>query len=279
MIRLERSFRPKIWGSKSLGPWFADREEEIGEVWFTHTPPPPLLVKFIFTSDRLSVQVHPDDAYAAVHANSAGKTEMWHILRAEPGAAVAAGFRETIERDRARLAAASGEIEHLLEWLPVASGDTIVIPAGTVHAIGAGISLCEIQQYSDVTYRLYDYGRPRELHLNRALEVARLTPHPGKSAPRRGPDGAMILAECPYFVTELVTLPRGGHRLAARGSQILIAIEGAGALNGERFAAAEAWLVPDGCAPVSIQADRTIRLLRTWAPGPLASVGIAPKQV
>ena len=268
MIRLERSFRPKIWGSKSLGPWFADREEEIGEVWFTHTPPPPLLVKFIFTSDRLSVQVHPDDAYAAVHANSAGKTEMWHILRAEPGAAVAAGFRETIERDRARLAAASGEIEHLLEWLPVASGDTIVIPAGTVHAIGAGISLCEIQQYSDVTYRLYDYGRPRELHLNRALEVARLTPHPGKSAPRRGPDGAMILAECPYFVTELMKLASGRHSPAARPGEIVVVLSGAGEIDGQRFAPGEAWLTPEGTITLEVRAEEPVRMLRTRVPSP-----------
>ncbi|MDP2996803.1 MAG: class I mannose-6-phosphate isomerase [Bryobacterales bacterium] len=268
MIRLARSFHPKVWGTHSLEPWFEDRPEKIGEVWFTHAPAPPLLVKFIFTAERLSVQVHPDDAYAAAHENSAGKTEMWHVLRAAPGATVAAGFRETITPERAREAALSGEIEHLLAWLPVEAGDTILIPAGTVHAIGAGLALCEIQQHSDVTYRLYDYGRPRQLHLERALEVAGLTPHPGKAVPRTAPDGALILAECPYFATELVTLPRGGHRLAARGAQILIAIEGAGALNGERFTAAEAWLVPKGCAAVSIQADRTIRLLRTWAPGP-----------
>jgi mannose-6-phosphate isomerase len=266
MIRLARSFHPKVWGADSLAPWFEDRREKIGEVWFTHTPAPRLLVKFIFTAERLSVQVHPDDAYAAAHEGSAGKTEMWHVLRAAPGAAVAAGFRETITPERARAAALSGEIESLLAWLPVQAGDTILIPAGTVHAIGAGVALCEIQQNSDVTYRLYDYGRGRQLHLERALEVASLAPHPDKAVPRSAPDGALILAECPHFVTELVTLPRGGHSLPVRGAQILIAIEGAGALNGAPFTAAEAWLVPEGCAPVSIQADRAIRLLRTWAP-------------
>ena len=266
MIRLARSFHPKVWGTNSLGPWFEDRREKIGEVWFTHTPSPPLLVKFIFTAERLSVQVHPDDAYAAAHEGSPGKTEMWHVLRAAPGATIAAGFRETITPERAREAALSGEIENLLAWLPVEAGDTILVPAGTVHAIGAGVALCEIQQNSDVTYRLYDYGRPRQLHLERALEAASFSPHAGKAVPRTAPDGALILAECPYFATELVTLPRGGHGLPARGAQILIAIEGAGALNGVRFTAAEAWLVPEGGAPVSIQADRTIRLLRTWAP-------------
>jgi mannose-6-phosphate isomerase len=266
MIRLAPSFHPKVWGADSLGPWFEDRREKIGEVWFTHVPPPPLLVKFIFTAERLSVQVHPDDAWAAAHEGSSGKTEMWHVLRAAPGAAVAAGFRETITPERARGAALSGEIENLLAWLPVEAGDTILVPAGTVHAIGAGVALCEIQQNSDVTYRLYDYGRPRQLHLERALKVASLSPHPGKAVPRTAPDGALILAECPYFVTELVTLPRGNHRLPARETQILIAIEGAGALNGVRFTAAEAWLVPKGCASVSIQADSAVRLLRTWAP-------------
>ena len=140
----------------------------------------------------------------------------------------------------------------MLRWLPVEAGDTFLTPPARCTPSAPGLALFEIQQNSDVTYRLYDYGRPRQLHLERALEVASFTPHPGKVAPRSAPDGALILAECPYFVTELVSLPRGVHRLAARGAQILIAIEGAGALNGERFAAAEAWLVPEGGAPVSI---------------------------
>ncbi len=267
-VRLDRSFHRKLWGARSLEPWFGTRDEKIGEVWFTHSRPLPLLVKFIFTTERLSVQVHPDDAYAAAHERSPGKTEMWHVLRAEPGATIAAGFRETISRERTREAALSGEIENILAWLPVAAGDTILVPAGTVHAIGAGLAVCEIQQNSDVTYRLYDYGRPRELHLDRALDVARLSPHTGKAAPRVTPGGALILAECPYFVTEFLTLERGDHRSPARAMEILVVLEGAGTLNNARFAAGEAWLLPEGTETVSIEPDGAVRLLRTYAPAP-----------
>ena len=174
-LRLTPSFREKIWGSTRLEPWFPNSERKIGEVWFEGVDHLPLLIKFLFTSEKLSVQVHPDDDYARVHHDSRGKTEMWHILAAEPGARIAAGFREPITTDQLTAAALSGEIEDLLAWFEAMPGDTFFIPAGTVHAIGAGLVLCEIQQHSDVTYRLYDYGRPRELHLDQ--RSSRLRPH------------------------------------------------------------------------------------------------------
>ena len=118
--------------------------------------------------------MHPDDEFAARTKNSRGKTEMWHILRADPGAQIALGFRRPITPERLRGASISGEIEQLLHWVDVQPGQTFFTPAGTVHAIGAGIALCEIQQHSDVTYRLYDYGRPRELHLDKAADVSNL---------------------------------------------------------------------------------------------------------
>ncbi len=133
----------------------------------------PLLVKFLFTSDNLSVQVHPNDEYAAKHhEGSRGKTEMWHILRAEPGAKIAFGVRVPVTKEELRTAAESGAIVDLLNWIPVRPGETYFIPAGTVHAIGGGLVICEVQQLSDVTYRLYDYkrvdkdGKERELHLD-----------------------------------------------------------------------------------------------------------------
>ncbi len=250
MRRLDRSLYPKIWGAPSLDPWFTAAGEKIGEVWFTHTPPLPLLVKFIFTTDRLSVQVHPS------------KTEMWHVLRAEAEASVAVGFREPLTRDRARRAAESGEIAGLLEWLPVAPGDTIYVPSGTVHAIGAGVALCEVQQNSDVTYRFYDYGRPRDLHLEQALEVADLSRHPGKSIPRAGADGASVLVECPYFSVARLELARGGHELGARGEEMLAVIDGAGEFEGRPFSAGEVWLTPHGCEKLRLRADGAVRLLR-----------------
>src|SRR3954470_7243186 len=161
LSRLSTRLLPKVWGSTRLQPWYPDTSDKIGEVWFEGPPHPPLLVKFLFTTEPLSVQVHPE-----------GKTEMWHILAAEPGAKIAAGFREPISEKRMRESALSGEIENLLEWFEARPGDTFFIPAGTVHAIGSGLTVCEIQQHSDTTYRLFDYGRPRELHLDEGIRVS-----------------------------------------------------------------------------------------------------------
>src|SRR5579872_6074020 len=158
MHRLTPSFREKPWGSTHLAPWFPNPATRIGEVWF-ETDALPVLVKFLFTTEKLSVQVHPEDDYARTHHDSRGKTEMWHILAAEPGAKIAAGFREGLSAEQLKSASLSGEIEQMLEWFDASPGDTFFIPAGTVHAIGAGLTLCEIQQHSDITYRLYDYGR------------------------------------------------------------------------------------------------------------------------
>ncbi len=154
----------KPWGRELLpSPFVAPAGERIGEVWFE--PPPELsalLVKYIFTSEKLSVQVHPSDAQRPGH----GKEECWLIVHAEPDASLGIGFRERLSPDRLRAAALDGSIESLMEWHRVKAGDFFYIPANTVHAIGPGVSLIEVQQNSDVTYRLYDYGRPRELHLD-----------------------------------------------------------------------------------------------------------------
>ena len=142
----------------------------------------PLLVKFLFTSDRLSVQVHPDDVYARAHGHERGKTEMWHILSAEPGATVALGLREAATGEQVSAAALNGDIVDMLQWIPAQAGDTFFVPSGTIHAIGGGLAICEIQQLSDVTYRLFDYQREpkRPLHLKESLEVATLTPADGR---------------------------------------------------------------------------------------------------
>jgi len=189
-------------------------------------------VKFLFTSEKLSVQVHPDDDYARIHHNSLGKTEMWYVLAAEPGAKIAAGFRETITAERLREASLSGEIENLLQWFDAAPGDTFYIPAGTVHAIGAGLTLCEIQQHSDVTYRLDDYGRPRELHLDRAVVVS----HLGPCAARRE------TVSCPYFITSKLSISNAtDYVILARSGELLIMIEGSGVLNGQSTKLGDVW--------------------------------------
>lgn len=262
-LRLEPSFRGKIWGATALSPWFPDSTEKIGEVWFSRESEIPLLLKFIFTTQRLSIQVHPDDDYGGRMENSAGKTEMWHILRAEAGAAIALGFREPLTPERVREASLSGEIEHLLNWVQVKPGDTYFVRAGMVHAIGAGIALAEIQQFSDVTYRLYDYGRPRELHLDRAMDVARMTPHPGSAEPLPMTDGVERLVACPYFITDRIAVDGSMTvKTAAPKSEFWIVTHGAGSIDSQPFRAGEVWMVPAG----TYQLDGDAHLLRTYAP-------------
>ncbi len=165
----------KPWGVDRLPDGFPGTNgRRIGEIWFDQPGAKlPLLVKWLFTSERLSIQVHPDDAQAAARGQSSGKEECWVIVAAEPGARLGIGTLEPLSAERLREASLNGEIEQLMDWKPVAAGDYFYIPAGTVHAIGAGISLVEVQQNADITYRLYDYGRPRELHLDDGVAVSR----------------------------------------------------------------------------------------------------------
>lgn len=256
-VRLPTSFKEKVWGSTKLSPWYPDSSGKIGEVWFEADI--PLLIKFIFTSEHLSVQVHPDDEFAAEHEDSRGKTEMWHILRADPGATIALGLREAITPARLHEASLSGEIENLLRWVPVKPGETYFTPAGTIHAIGAGLALCEIQQKSDVTYRLYDYGRPRELHLDKAVKVSCTDSHEGDPVP--------LPVGCEYFHTDLQVVNEArDYSPAADRFQVLIFLEGEGGLAGEPYRLGEAWYIPAGAAAFPIEPSAPTRMLRTWVP-------------
>ena len=241
LTRLSPKFVPKVWGSTHLEPWYRDASEKIGEVWFEGPPKPPLLIKFLFTTEPLSVQVHPE-----------GKTEMWHILAADPGARIAAGFREKISEERLRASARSGEIQDLLEWFEARPGDTFFIPAGTVHAIGAGLALCEIQQWSDVTYRLFDYGRPRELHLDEGARVSRLGPHPARQSAREG-----VLVSCPFFTTEKRRVDGRSHIEAGR---TVIVLDGSLKIGDEPAQAGEAWYAEPGAGTTDITGQATVLL-------------------
>lgn len=186
------------WGREHLPPPFvAPVGARIGEIWFeTPAEIEALLVKYIFTSEALSVQVHPCDAQAP---GGRGKEECWLVTSAEPGARLGIGFLEAIDAEAMRAAARDGSIENLLEWHPAVPGDFFYIPAGTVHAIGAGVGLVEVQQNSDITYRLYDYGRPRELHLDAGMAVALGQRH-DPALRRHLPDtGSVTLVEGPHF--------------------------------------------------------------------------------
>ena len=249
--RLTPRFLEKVWGSVHLEPWFASTGQKIGEVWFEREAPLPLLVKFLFTSENLSVQVHPGDEYAAAHHHSPGKTEMWHILAAEPGARIAAGFRKPLSAEHLRAASESGSIMDLLAWHDAAPGDTFFIPAGTVHAIGAGLVLCEIQQVSDVTYRLFDYHRGRELQLDQSLDVSDRKPYSARVQPRGD-----LLVSCSHFTVRRHRVD-GSLRLDAP-PQMLIAIEGQGECSGQSLRAGEAWYLPPGSPPLDLRGHLTL---------------------
>ena len=187
----------KPWGRDVLpAPFIAPPGQRIGEIWFEPPPAlPQLLVKYIFTSEKLSVQVHPSDAQRPGH----GKEECWLVVDAEPGASLGIGFREPVSHDAIRAAALDGSIEQLLEWHAVHAGDFFYIPAGTVHAIGAGVSLIEVQQTSEVTYRLFDYGRPRDLHLDEGVAVSLGEQHPESLRCQLADSGSITLVDGPLF--------------------------------------------------------------------------------
>jgi mannose-6-phosphate isomerase len=252
-----------VWGKTELSPWYPDAEKPIGESWFLADHELPLLVKWIFTSDRLSVQLHPDDG----EDGPRGKTEMWHILDAKPGAAIALGFHEPITRERLSESVRTGEIERLLKWFPVKEGETYFVPAHTVHAIGAGIVLCEIQQNSDTTYRLWDYGRPRELHVEKALPIADLGVHPGASVPREVGACQREVVRCKHFITEMVHLKEGDSFIPSpEKSQLWICLSGSGGIADEGYQPGEVWLLPETGDQPPIAPDYDSDFLRTWTP-------------
>ena len=228
----------KPWGRDTLpAPFSAPAGERIGEIWFEpDAAVPDLLVKYLFTSEKLSVQVHPSDAQAG--AGEAGKEECWLVLDAEPGARLAIGFRKPVDAARMRAAALDGSIEDLLEWHPVRRGDFFYLPAGTVHAIGPGLSLIEIQQNSDTTYRLYDYGRPRELHLNAGIAVASGAPYPSDLKRRVEDREDAVLVEGPHFRLEQVAGVPDAEALARfPGDVLVVPVAGTVAHGDERWSA------------------------------------------
>ena len=221
-VKLDRRYVEKPWGRTQLPPMFdAPQGERIGEVWFTNGAQLPLLAKYIFTSERLSIQVHPDDDEARARGLAQGKTECWYILEAEPGATLGLGLKRAVSADELRSSALDGSIEELMEWRPVRAGDFFLVPAGTVHAIGAGISLLEFQQNSDVTYRLYDYGRPRELHLDDGMAVARAEPYPAELAQHLGAGEERKLVDGPHF-----TLIHARHDVLEDQQRWVLPLEG-----------------------------------------------------
>ena len=234
---LETRTVEKPWGRDVLPPPFTAPEgKRIGEIWFE--PPrdlPQLLVKYIFTSEKLSVQTHPSDAQTeAGGLGRQGKEECWLVIDAEPGATLGIGFNERIDAGTMRTAALDGSIEGLLTWHEVKAGDFFYIPANTVHAIGGGCSIIEVQQNSDITYRLYDYGRQRELHLEEGMAVANGEPYDMSRHLVLPESGDVALVDGPYFRLDRVDgLPDRETAARYHGALLVIPREGDAIVEGE----------------------------------------------
>jgi mannose-6-phosphate isomerase len=318
--RIEPIFSPRIWGARSLAPIYPEKtnlSEPLGEAWLTGvdcgiatgpyagktlgeawTEMPaewrggqlaavadfPLLVKFIFPTDKLSIQVHPDDAYASQHEKAAGgrgKTEMWYVVSAHSGAQVLVGLKPGVNKRSFQEGLAQQTLEDLFEVVPVHSGDTLFVPAGTPHTIGPGMVICEVQEYSDLTYRVYDYGRvdahgkARELHIEKALEVTNFgKPAGGRVTSIALPaDGAarLLLTACRYFATERWDCSDKCKITADPARfELIVILEGAGTLSwpesAARFYRGQCWLVPASQGRIEIRPEAPTSFIRTWVP-------------
>lgn len=257
----------KVWGQRGIADLPAsavDTGEPIGEIWFADDAAPGLLVKRLYTSEKLSIQVHPDDALARASGYPCGKEEAWYVLAAEPGATIGAGFARELSDAELRAAALDGSIEQLTVWHPVQPGDFFHVPAGTVHAIGAGLCVLEIQQNVDLTYRLYDYGRPRPLQLDESIAAAQAGPF------RRDPPRALgplreALADTPRFVIERLAGAGEHHVAASSTAPVWLMPVAPGCHAGEiALAAGTVWLA-EAPADIRIDAGGVMLLARAGA--------------
>lgn len=244
VTKLEMHRVEKPWGRHSLGFGFADQPADadpVGEIWYK-TPgddTPDLLVKYLFTSEKLSVQVHPDDRQAQARGLPRGKDECWTLLAAEPDSTIALGTLEPMTAEQLRDAALDGSIEQKLDWKPVKAGDFFYAKSGTVHAIGAGITLIEIQQNSETTYRLYDYGRPRELHLEDGVAVSDARPFVAPEAPGQIAEDRAILVNGPKFVLERWTGGDRSVKVPAGVKGWFVPVTGNGTADGTKWTAGD----------------------------------------
>jgi|SRR6185312_404556 len=291
-LLLRPQFHERVWGARTLAPIYPDlaTSAPIGEAWLTgdecriangqlsgrtlkeisrefgehligESAPDvtrfPLLIKFLFPRDKLSVQVHPDDDGARAMGEPCGKTECWYILHAEPGAQIGLGLKPGTNKAEVERAIRETRMEQLLNWLEVHQGDMVYVDAGTVHAIGPGSVIVETQQNADTTFRLYDYGRPRELHIEQGLRAAKELTRAGKvltahAVSENGKTQSNLLSS-PCFVIDKFSLKkpwqfqRPQHR--KRSVWCLVATQGCGIVEHEgsapiTLAAGEAVVIP-----------------------------------
>jgi mannose-6-phosphate isomerase len=311
-------FDPRPWGTLDLSPIYPNRqfEEKIGEAWLTGDDCKvangplagqtlmqvsekyqrelvgdaardakrfPLLLKFLFPHEKLSVQVHPDDEQALRVGQPWGKTECWYVAHAKAGAQIALGLKPGVSVAQLEQAIHEKRAEEVLNWLNVFTGDMIYVSGGTVHTLGPGSVIVEAQQQSDTTYRLYDYGRPRELHLKDGLAAVKLNgasgkvvrPAPAQVAGSNNRRAALVAA--PYFVVDMFEM-KDAQELNRRdesgksSAQILVAVEGCGVVEAAgaesvTFAKGDAVVVPASVEKFTVRPQWTLEFLRARVPG------------
>jgi mannose-6-phosphate isomerase len=269
----------KPWGVSDLQPWSSvdATGDAVGELWFERAdkdaPIPVLLLKLLFTSEPLSIQVHPDDTFARAMGMPNGKSEAWYIVSAEPDAKIGVGLKHRITPQELRASIRDGSIVEIVNWRPVSAGDVIFIPAGTIHALGAGIVLAEIQQNSDATFRLFDYGRKRELHEDNGVAVANAWPLRAAKGPSRVTEERTVLVASQHFVFERLDLPKESSwvLLAERETWILV-LDGHAAIGLAAVSIGQAVFANGGRSSIEVGANGLSALVAYPASAPVGSL-------
>jgi mannose-6-phosphate isomerase len=269
----------KPWGVRDLQPWSSldASGDAVGELWFERADKPALapalLLKLLFTSEPLSIQVHPDDTFARAMGMPNGKSEAWYILSAEPDAQIGVGLKHRITPQQLRASIENGSIAELVDWRPVAKDDVIYIPAGTIHAIGAGIVLAEIQQRSDTTFRLFDFGRQRELHEDNGVAVAHPWPLRAPCHPARLSTARTVLVASRHFVLERLELPESSSwALLAESETWILVLGGHAAIGLTAASIGQAVFVGGGRSSIEVGADGLSALIAYPASRPIDSL-------
>ncbi len=307
-LLLSPEFSPRVWGTRDLSPIYSEvPHEPIGEAWLTGesckvqngplagrtlgeltnefgrelvgetaSQPNhfPLLIKFLFPRDKLSLQVHPDDDYARRLGQACGKNECWYVLAADPGAQIGLGLKPGTTRLELRRAIEEVRAEELLNWVDIAPGDLIYVDAGTVHTIGPGSILVETQQNSDTTFRLYDYGRPRQLHIEQGIEATKLVTRAGKVTPTPLPDRVRLITSSWFIVEKFKVgadevIDAGLNRTNA--VQCVVAVDGCGIAECDNsepvlFARGEAVVIPAALKNPRLRGQWSVEFLRSHVP-------------
>ena len=228
----------------------------------------PVLTKFIDAREKLSVQVHPSDEYALANEGQFGKTEMWYVVDAEEGAGLYMGLERECDKDEFSRAVADGTVEELLSFKTVKPGDVYFIPSGTIHAIGAGVVIFEIQQNSTLTYRLYDYmrrdkeGNLRELHVDKAMKVSLLEPYKESEFDT---DDKSVIGKCEYFETRKYSLNFTKQSFNVENNSYLsiTCVKGEGTIEGQRITRGDTFFIPAGEGEVTVEGNLDIIAVRT----------------